>query len=180
MDSQPQHLSAEIGPAHHPVYFDAQWQPSRSLPPRVFGILMTAMAIISFFAGYFFMQLGAWPVSGFFGLDLALFYLAFRLNYHSGRTREWVRLDAQDLVVRRETPKGEVYAWRFEPTWARIEDDQTIRALSLRSHGRRLVLARFLNEDERAEIARRLQAALVAWSADLSRREIDGQNPGHS
>ncbi len=178
MDSQPQHLSAEIGPPHHPVYFDAQWQPSRSLPPRVFALLMTGLAIISFLAGYFFLRLGAWPVAGFFGLDLALFYLAFRLNYRSGRIHEWVRLDAQDLVVRRQTPKGEVFAWRFEPTWARIEDDAAIRALSLRSHGRRLVLAKFLNEDERIEIARRLDAALAAWSADLVRRDLTKMNSG--
>jgi uncharacterized membrane protein len=171
MDSQPQSLAQDVGPPRHPVYFDAEWRPSRSLSPRAFTLLMAGLALVSFSAGYFFMRLGAWPVSGFFGLDLALFYLAFRVSYRSGRVRERVRLDAADLIVRRQTAKGEVYAWRFEPTWARVEHNRAQRGLALRSHGRRLILARFLGEDERGEIARRLQAALAAWSEDLTRRD---------
>ena len=38
--------------------------------------------------GAFFMSLGAWPVFGFFGLDLVLLYLAFKLNYRAARARE--------------------------------------------------------------------------------------------
>ena len=35
---------------------------------------------------------GAWPVIGFFGLDVALIYLAFKLNYRSGRLYETIEL----------------------------------------------------------------------------------------
>ncbi len=178
MSSEPQHLAAEIGPPFYPVYFDAEFRPNRSLPPHMFGFLMAALAIISFAAGVFFMQLGAWPITGFFGLDLLLFYGAFRMNYRAGKLRERVRLDARDLVVRRQTVKGEVYAWRFEPTWARVEDDEQIRAISLRSHGRRLILGRFLNEEERAEVAQKLNDALAAWSRDPLRHDYDLSEPG--
>ena len=35
-----------------------------------------------------FLLLGAWPVFGFFGLDVLLLYLAFRANYRAaGPTR---------------------------------------------------------------------------------------------
>lgn len=168
--TQPQPLTQDIGPPVHPVYFDALLTPHRSLGPRGFAVLMAGLALVSFIAGAAFVSLGAWPVTGFFGLDLALVYLAFRLNYRGGRLTELVRLDAHDLIVRRVTPRGAVYAWRFEPTWVRVERWEAPPALALRSHGRRLVLGRHLNEEERDRIAQRLTAALAAWTEDLTRR----------
>ena len=38
--------------------------------------------------GVLFLLLGAWPVFGFFGLDVLLIYGAFRLNYRAARARE--------------------------------------------------------------------------------------------
>ena len=40
---------------------------------------------------------GAWPVMGFFGLDVLLVYVAFKLNYRSGRLYETVELDAGNV-----------------------------------------------------------------------------------
>ena len=48
---------------------------------------MAVLFLVSLGAGILFVSLGAWPVCGFFGLDVALVYLAFRLSYRSARQR---------------------------------------------------------------------------------------------
>ena len=58
--------------------------PHRSLPPSGFLIMMVLISRVSFILGLVFFLLGAWPVMGFFGLDVALIYYAFKLNYRSG------------------------------------------------------------------------------------------------
>src|SRR5208283_2627388 len=97
-----------------PVFFDATLSPHRSLPPRGFFWVMAVLAGVSFGASVGFVLLGAWPVTGFFGLDVALVYLAFRLSYRSARQSETVRLTEADLEVQRVGIRGERRHWRFE------------------------------------------------------------------
>ena len=70
------------------------------------------------------MLAGAWPVTGFFGLDVALLYLAFRLSYRSARQRESLRLTQQALDVERVGIRGERQRWQLEPTWLRVTLDE--------------------------------------------------------
>ena len=42
--------------------------------------------------------MGAWPVMGFFGLDVLLVYCAFKLNYRAGRLCEIVELTPAQLT----------------------------------------------------------------------------------
>lgn len=136
----------------------------RSLSPRGFVILMSFLAAVSFIAGIAFLMIGAWPVFGFFGLDVLLIYVAFKLNYRSGRLHETVELDPALLAVTRVHPSGEVERFEFNPYWVRVQfseghDGRTSLALS--SHGRVLPFARFLTDDERREFAGVLADALV-------------------
>jgi uncharacterized membrane protein len=75
-----------------PGAFHAVLTPYRSLRPAGFLVLMVALGAVSFVAGILFLVAGAWPVLGFFGLDVLLVYVAFRLNYRSGRLYETVNL----------------------------------------------------------------------------------------
>ena len=43
------------------------------------------MSVVSFAAGIAFLMMGAWPVFGFFGLDVLAIYWAFRLNFRRAR-----------------------------------------------------------------------------------------------
>ena len=63
---------------------------------------------------------------GFFGLDIALLYLAFRLSYRSGRLRETIRVTADEVVVRRIAPNGRTTEWRFNPYWLRVALDDPV------------------------------------------------------
>lgn len=144
--------------------FRAVLHPHRSLSPRGFVILMSIVGLVSFAAGVNFMLMGAWPVFGFFGLDVALIYLAFRLNYRSGRLHEIVEIDADELSVTRCHPSGRRERFSFNPYWVRvrlIEHGQGRTDLTLQHHDRRLSFGRFLNDGERREVADALQAALV-------------------
>ena len=50
--------------------FEATLYPHRSLPVQGFWILLACVAAVSFTLGLVFAAAGAWPILGFFGLDV--------------------------------------------------------------------------------------------------------------
>jgi uncharacterized membrane protein len=136
----------------------------RSLGPRGFLLLMAFLALVSFVTGLAFYLKGAWPVLGFFGLDVAIIYIAFRLNYRSGRTYETIEITDAQLTLTRVHPSGRAEQFNFNPYWTRVElaegrDGRT--TLSLRHHEKMIWFGRFLNDDERREVAHMLRQALL-------------------
>lgn len=154
------------------VLFDAVLHPHRSLGPRGFMLLMGAFGVLSFISGVVFVSIGAWPVFGFFGLDVLLVYIAFKASYKSGRLTETVRLTDSALEVREIDPTGRERSWSFQPYWLRVEMDDPPEhhsQLTLRSHGRGLVIGTFLAPEERLDLANALRDAL-----DRQRRGANG------
>jgi uncharacterized membrane protein len=148
------------------LHYETVLRPHRSLPPRGFFILMLAIAGVSFATGVGFVAMGAWPVTGFFGLDVLLLYGAFRLSYRSGRMRETVRLAGDDLTIERVSVRGEVRTWRFQAFWLRlllIEQGEARNRLLVRSHGRELAIGGFLTAVERRSLAAELDQALLRY-----------------
>ena len=111
-------MSAASSPK--PVFFERVLWPHRSLPPRGFRLLMLGLGLLSLVAGICFVAAGAWPVCGFFGLDVALLYLAFRLSYRSARQRETLRLADDQFTVERVDIYGMRRLWQFQPFWLRV------------------------------------------------------------
>ncbi|MHA1536645.1 MAG: DUF2244 domain-containing protein [Alphaproteobacteria bacterium] len=147
---------------------DAVLSPHRSLSPRGFLVLMGCIAAVSFAVGIAFAIAGAWPIFGFFGLDVALIYWTFRANYRSGRAHERLRLTRDELRVERTDASGNVRRWTFQPYWLKVEiDDPPEHAsqLVLRSHGRALAIGAFLSPPERGEVAGALRRALARCRA---------------
>jgi uncharacterized membrane protein len=152
-----------------PARLDVVLYPNRSLGPAGFAVLMAAIVLVSGAIGAGFMMVGAWPVTGFLGLDVVLLYLAFRWNHRQARRAEFVRLDRDGLSVRRLEPDGRSQSWRFEPYWVRVSLERVgrhDRRLVLRSHGRQVVIGAFLTQEERLELARALEVALQEHRAD--------------
>jgi uncharacterized membrane protein len=148
-----------------PDAFHAVLTPHRSLGPTGFLILMSTLGAVSFVAGLVFFIAGAWPVLGFFGLDVLLIYVAFRLNYRSGRLYETVDLTPDSFTLTRVHPSGRQERFDCNPYWARVKlrewpDGRT--ALSVVSQGKEWAFARFLNDDERRDLAGTLREALLA------------------
>ncbi len=145
--------------------FRALLMPYRSLGPRGFLVLMVLIGAVSFAVGIGFFAIGAWPVFGFFGLDAALVYGAFKLNYRSGRTHELVELTPSALTVTRVHPSGARETFDFNPYWVRVRlaegrDGRT--DLRLASHGDEFAFGRFLSDGERRDFAQALHDALRA------------------
>ena len=145
------------------THFSAVLLPHRSLGRKGFVILMSVISGLSFLTGLAFYLRGAWPVMGFFGLDVLLIYGAFRMNYRAALLYETVELTERELKVTRVHPSGQTESWTFNPYWVQLqleESETTANRLSLRSHGRALALGRFLSDDEKRGFADALGAAL--------------------
>jgi uncharacterized membrane protein len=150
------------------VHWEAVLRPHRSLSRKGFLALMLVLAAVSFVAGMLFVRIGAWPVCGFFGLDVLLVYIAFRLNYRGARMREVLRLQGDDLTVERIGVRGERRLWRMQAFWLRVElveANNGSNRLLVTTHGRSLPIGGFLSSEERRNLARDLGAALVRWKA---------------
>lgn len=153
-----------------PIYMDAELRPNRSLSMTGFQIVMIVMAVASFAVGCLFLSIGAWPVIGFFGLDVLLLWLAFRASYRAGaRERERVRVTAARVDVARADAKGRTRWWTASPYFARVEVVEAEDAhpeVSLRAGPDRLPLAICLSPHERLGFARALDAALTSARAE--------------
>jgi uncharacterized membrane protein len=156
------------GPWSQPIQWEAVLRPHRSLPPTGFLVLMLSLIGVSFIAGILFVRIGAWPVCGFFGLDVLLLYLALRLNYREAQSREVLRLQDGNLVIERIGRRGEKRHWRMPAFWLRVElieaNDGSNR-LIVTTHGTSLPIGGFLSPGERRDLARELDGALKRWKA---------------
>ncbi len=164
---------AIAAPEAEPLIFDAILTPNRSLGPRAFLVMMLGVCAITTGLGVHFFLQGAWPVLGFFGLDVLLLYVAFRMNYRAGRVAERVCVSPSEVVVHRREPSRREAVWRFNPYWLRVEtgdpSDESSQVI-LASHGRRIIVGSFLSPDERHAFADALRAALTeANRADIDR-----------
>jgi uncharacterized membrane protein len=147
-----------------PKIFSAVITPHRSLTRRGFLIFMLCIGGLSFISGMTFLLRGAWPVFGFFGLDVLLVYWAFRANFRAARAYEEVTVTASELTVRKVSHRGGVREWTLNPLWVRLErivhEEFGIERLSLVSRGQRLTIAGFLGPAEKASFASALSNAL--------------------
>jgi uncharacterized membrane protein len=151
-------------PPSDETIFTARLSPHRSLSPAGFNLLMMAIVAIAFTGGIVFWLMGAWPVVGFFGLDIFLIQLAFRLNYRAARAYEEVQVTRDALTVRKVSASGRLREFAFNPYWARLEidrhPDRLISRLCISSHGKRLDIGSFLGPNERESFAGAFSAAL--------------------
>jgi uncharacterized membrane protein len=153
------------GPAQVEL-FSALLTPHRSLSRSGFVALMAFLTLISFAAGLAFWLMGAWPVLGFFGLDVLVIYFAFRINFRHARASEEIRITLSELRLRRVSHRGHVVEFVLNPLWVQLDRkthaEYGVEKLYLRSKGRRVSIASFLGPDEKASFAKALDAALAA------------------
>jgi uncharacterized membrane protein len=160
-----------------PAIFSAVVTPHRSLDRTGFLIVMTAVSAVSFVAGTVFLVLGAWPVFGFFGLDVLLVYWAFHANYRAAAAYEEVTVTAAELRVRKVSHRGRTSEWSFNPLWVRLERDQHedfgLQGLYVVFRGERLPIAGVLSPQERENFATALAAAIGEARRGPTRTVVD-------
>lgn len=144
--------------------FAAKLTPYRSLGRKGFLVLMICLSLICFIAGAAFYAIGAWPVFGFFGLDVLVIFIAFKLNYRAAREYEVITLSSDALDIRKVSATGLESMHSFNPFWVRLaierKEDEGVTGLTLTSHGQSLKVGNFLNPGDRETFGNALQDAL--------------------
>ncbi|MFY0614899.1 MAG: DUF2244 domain-containing protein [Hyphomicrobiaceae bacterium] len=147
-----------------PQPFTAVLTPHRSLSPSGFLIMMVAIGVVSFIVGFAFLWMGAWPVFGFLGLDVALIYWAFKQNYRDGHASETIEVSPHQVRLTRYDPNGNASAFNFNTYWVRLALDERSDGrsiLTLVNRNERVRFADFLSDVERREFADVLASELV-------------------
>jgi uncharacterized membrane protein len=140
--------------------------PHRSLTRAGFVAVMLLIVIVNLVGGVAFLVAGAWPVTGFMGLDVLLIWWAFRVNLADGRRAENIEITDTELILKR-LADGQVRAERrFIRRWVKVEleedlDRELIGGLYLLSHGVRTEIGKFLAPLEKKTLAAELRRALV-------------------
>jgi uncharacterized membrane protein len=142
-----------------PLLMDATLTPNRSLSRQAFFLVIGAFAFANAIMATFFLLHGAYPVSGFMGLDVLGLLWAFHVSYRSGRAVERVRVSPAAIEVSREAPDVEAAHWTASPMWARVQDHP--RAVRIAAGATSLMVGSFLSPAERDEFAAALSAALA-------------------
>lgn len=157
------------------ILFQAVSTPHRSLSDRGMRWLCLLAVPGVGLPALLFTVLGAWPVLGFAGLELAavLGLLAAHRRW-TARQVEMVLLTPELLRVTAADGRGGRQEVTLEPYWARVElADRagTTPAVRLSSRGHSVEIGRFLSAAERAELAEAIGGALRRF------RSPDFDNP---
>ena len=122
---------------------------------------LLTVAIGPMLAAGFCVYLGFWPVLPFAGLELMLLWLALHWSQQQGQRRELISITAQHVTIAAQL--GEFQAnTRFPRHWTKVKlgvPHSALRPcrLSIESQGRACEVGKFLTDDERRLLAKRLQ-----------------------
>lgn len=155
----------QSNPVPDQVLFEVRLSPYRSLSVRGFNVLMLFLGVMSFIVGVVFLSLGAWPVCGFFGLDVLLLWFALRVNYRDADAYEDIRMTPLSLSVRQVSKHGSRRDTEFNPRWTRLEKTEDelagVTKVALISRGFPLIVGSFLPPFYKKELAAALSKALA-------------------
>jgi uncharacterized membrane protein len=153
-------------PAADTAPFKVVLTPHRSLSRQGFLAVMGLVVAVNLSAGTLFFLLGAWPVVGFMGLDVALIWWAFRANFASARKAERIEVTEHELILERLAHGKKPEEKRFVRGWVWVEleedrDRELIGRLFLNSRHVRTEIGDFLPPAERKSLAGALRQALA-------------------
>jgi uncharacterized membrane protein len=146
-----------------PVVFEAEVTPYRSLSPRGLRIVIGLVCAVSLCTTTLFWRLGAWPIAGFNGGEIALAMVLLRAHGLSRRQREVLLLSGAALRVLRTDARGRASEHSLPPFWLTVtlqERPGRVPGLLLSARGRQLEVAAALGEPEKRDLAEALAAAV--------------------
>jgi len=147
------------------VLLDTVLRPTPPLSPRVLLAILMIVAALNFAFALYFVLRGAWPVTPFMGLDVALLAWAFRASLRAAKNEEHIYLTRRILRIVRRPPDRAAVETTLNPYWVRVQLEEPpgrSSRLVLWSHGKGVRIGAFLPPLERASLAERLKSALHA------------------
>ena len=139
--------------------------PHRSLSQKGFAILIASLVGLLSTIGIGFFLAGAWPVIGFFGLELLVVWSAFHLNYRAAKVRETIETSTEILKIEQTDERGKSAITEFPVGWLRVHLSPSVtpdlsaryrQRVILSSHGRQAEVGAFLHPAEKAELRREI------------------------
>ena len=144
--------------------FKARLMPYRSLGRNGFYILMGCLISCWLIVSIVFASLGAWPIFGFFGLDIALIYLAFRWNYRAANAREEISISRASLKISQHSASGKIITYNFNPFWTRFQifrkPEFGITSMIISNREKSISIGQFLSPDAKEDFAAAFSQAL--------------------
>ena len=133
---------------------------NNSLSPGGRALVLGSLAVVILVISLGFALNGAWLVLPFAGLDFLVVYLAFRYVERRSDDYEYLSLSGDQVLIERRE-RGGVRKYELNRHWVQViyspaRGMETGR-LALRSHGHEVEFGIHLNEEQRAEMARRLK-----------------------
>ena len=144
--------------------FSAKLTPHRSLGQRGYRVIIAVVALAATVPAITFYSLGAWPIIGFLGLDVALIAWAMWASLKDGKRYEQVTLWRDQLELKQVDGAGKEMLVRFNPSLVKLVVDRDYNerttGLHLRTRDRDVVLGAFLNNDEKSSFVKAFGTAL--------------------
>jgi uncharacterized membrane protein len=140
--------------------------PHRALTREGFVALMLIIVLMNVAGGLLFLVAGAWPVSGFMGLDVLLLWWAFRRNFAAAKRAERIHVAGDTVTLQRRSPKGQEETLQFNRRWLRVELEfdearELVGRLLLSYRGVLTEIGSFLGAEERQSLSKALRVALA-------------------
>lgn len=147
-----------------PILFEAVSTPPAGLSARGMRWLAALALLGAAIPAILFTVLGAWPVLGFLGGEVALVLGLVALHRsQSRRAVETVWLAGGRLRLCRRDGRGAEERADLDAYWARLtlhERDGAVPLLTAEARGRRMEIGRFLSAPEKRDLAAALETAL--------------------
>lgn len=144
--------------------FAAELTPPRSMNPKGLRILFGLIVLFCALPALVFLSVGAWPIVGFMGLDVAAITWALWASFKAGLNRETVTLWPEKLELIATDAKGAVKARLFRPRHVRLiverDFNERTTALKLREGDVDTEFGAFLTPDEKSSLAKAFGTAL--------------------
>lgn len=139
-------------------------RPNQSLTWREAKIIYAGLVAISLVIGVTFYSIGLTLVLPFSGLEMVVLGVSLYVCLCQNQRRETIVINEQSVTVESRFRKPE-HCQEFHRSWVHVSLEEPAHRghpsrLLLRSHGRELEVASFLNEAERCEFAVDLKSAI--------------------
>jgi uncharacterized membrane protein len=127
-------------------------RPHRSSSERAVKIVTGFVLCLFIPTGTVLLLVGAWPVFGFMGLEVIALILALRYNHKVGSAFEAITITDKEFRHSKVSHWGKRKLTSFQPQWLQVRIDEASQQLIAGIHGKRVIIGKFLTDDEREEL----------------------------